>query len=293
MATRKGCHLFFFYVSLPGNILIYEYMKRYTWIIGLGMLATIALLATAYSGDNADYPGGAPAGYTGSPFDGKNCTTCHGGTATNVDGWITSNVPGTGYVPGGNYIITVTVTGNGKKGFEVSPQDASGNLLGTIVAGTGSQLTGGGKYITHTASINNSPAVWTFNWIAPPAGTGDVTFYGAFALSLSNTRLSTMTVSESTVGINDNGTAAIQGTVSPNPTSGKVTLALGNINPGTVNIRVLNASGSVIQTNSFMVNGSSWSTPLDLTGQAAGLYFIETRTGNSVKTMKLILTGAE
>jgi len=268
-------------------------MKRYTWIIGFGILATVALLATAYSGDNADYPGGAPAGYTGSPFDGKNCTTCHGGTATNVDGWITSNVPGTGYVPGGNYMITVTVTGNGKKGFEVSPQDASGNLLGTIIAGTGSQLTGGGKYITHTSGISNSPAVWTFNWIAPAAGTGDVTFYGAFALSLSNTRLSTMTVSESTVGINDRGGVAIQGTVSPNPASGRFTLSLADITPGNLNVRILNTTGNIIFNNNYQSNGSSWTMPIDLTGQSAGLYFVETRVGNSVKTMKLILTGAE
>ena len=145
-------------------------MKRYTLIFGFGILAAVAILATAYSGDNTDYPGGAPAGYTGSPFDGKNCTTCHGGNASNVTGWITSDVPASGYVPGNNYSITVTVTGNGKKGFEVSPQDAAGNLVGTLIAGTGSELTGSGKYITQSSAISIKPCCMDIHLDRPCCG---------------------------------------------------------------------------------------------------------------------------
>jgi len=153
-------------------------------------------LFSAYSGDNADYPGGAPAGYTGSPGDGKDCVQCHGGATTPVTGWITSDIPVEGYVPGNTYTVTVTLTGSGKKGIEVSPQNPSGNLLGTLVAGTGSKLTGSGKYITQTSSTSANPAVWSFGWIAPAAGTGDVTFYGAFTLNKSVTKTSTLTVQE-------------------------------------------------------------------------------------------------
>lgn len=146
----------------------------------------------------AFYPNGAPAGYSGSPGDGKNCTECHGGTATSVTGWITSNIPVSGYVPGQTYQITATnnITGSGKYGFEVSPQNNAGTLLGTLAAGTNSQLVGGNKYITHTAA-STSINTWTFNWTAPAAGTGDVTFYGAFAKNKPGpVRLSTLTVSE-------------------------------------------------------------------------------------------------
>jgi hypothetical protein len=143
-----------------------------------GAMATLLLFA----GFEMFYPTGAPAGYTGSPGDGQNCTACHGGTATTSTGWITSNIPGTGYVPGQTYQITATnnLTGSGKYGFEVSPQNVAGGLLGTLAAGSGSQLVGSGKYVTHTnANITNN--VWTFNWTAPATGTGPVTFYGAFA----------------------------------------------------------------------------------------------------------------
>ena len=83
------------------------------------------------------YPGGAPAGYTGSPGDAQNCTKsgCHNGTAATVSGWITSNIPPAGYTPATTYNITVTVTGSGNHGFEVSPQNVAGTLLGTLIAG--------------------------------------------------------------------------------------------------------------------------------------------------------------
>lgn len=146
------------------------------------LLLTASLFATVIGAFEALYPTGAPAGYTGSPGDGNNCTSCHGGTATTSVGLITSNIPASGYVPGTTYQITATNTlsGSGKYGFEVSPQNASGAQLGTLAAGTGSKLVGNGKYVTHSnATIANN--AWTFNWTAPVAGTGDVTFYGAFA----------------------------------------------------------------------------------------------------------------
>lgn len=146
------------------------------------LLAIVVIAVVGLTSFETLYPTGAPAGYTGSPGDGQNCTSCHGGTATSSTGWITSNIPASGYVPGTTYQITATnsLTGSGKFGFEVSPQNASGTLLGTLAAGANCQLVGGGKYVTHT---NASPSIstWTFNWTAPAAGTGNVTFYGAFA----------------------------------------------------------------------------------------------------------------
>ena len=142
------------------------------------------------------YSSGAPAGYTGSPGDGHTCTSCHGGSASAVTGFLTTDVPASGYVPGTTYTITVSFSGSGGKGFEVSPQDASGTLLGTLIAGTGSKLVGSGKYCTHNAKKTSSPATWTFTWTAPAAGTGDVTFYGAFAITEGTTRKETVTVTE-------------------------------------------------------------------------------------------------
>lgn len=163
---------------------------------GATALVLFVSILQAYSGDSTDYPGGSPAGYTGSPGDGKDCKQCHGGTTAAITNWITSDIPAEGYVAGSTYNITVTVTGSGKKGFQVSPQNSSGDLLGTLTAGTGSELNGGGKYVTQSFSVNTNPATWTFGWTAPASGTGEVTFYGAFTLNKPVTKTSSLTVQE-------------------------------------------------------------------------------------------------
>ena len=167
-------------------------IKHLSWIlsgIGLLFLSSYTIL----------YPNGAPAAKTGSPGDGSNCTECHGGSPTTTAGLITSTIPVTGYVAGQTYQITATnpLTGSGKMGFEVSPQNVAGTQLGTLVAGTGSHLvTGGTKYVTHT-NANTTTNTWTFGWIAPAAGTGAVTFYGAFARNKPGpVTLSSLTIQE-------------------------------------------------------------------------------------------------
>ncbi len=133
--------------------------------------------------------GGSPAGRTGSPGDGATCAgnNCHSGTATAQTGWITTNIPAQGYVPGSIYTITATATYAGlvKYGFEVACQNASGTALGTLInTSTQTQLMGG-TYITHTSTgtTGSGSKTWTFSWKAPAAGTGTVTFYGAFNCS--------------------------------------------------------------------------------------------------------------
>ena len=167
-----------------------------TFLFSSLLLFTVLIFASFGGDENSDYPSGAPAGYTGSPGDAHNCTSCHNGSASNVNGWITSTIPVDGYTPGNSYTITVTLTGSGQKGFEVSPQNVSGTLLGTLTAGTNNHLTGSGKYVTQNAKTSANPATWSFTWTAPAAGTGSVTFYGAFCVSKPVTKLSTLVVGE-------------------------------------------------------------------------------------------------
>ena len=148
------------------------------------------------------FPGGAPVAVTGSTGDGASCasTNCHRGAVNTASGWITSNIPVGGYIPGQTYQITATnsVTGSGNYGFEVSPQNTVGALLGTLTAGTNSKLVGTGKYVTQSTS-STSVRVWTFPWRAPVAGTGNVTFYGAFARNTTDpTTLSNLSLAEQT-----------------------------------------------------------------------------------------------
>ena len=157
--------------------------------------------------------GGPPAGKTGSPGDGGvTCNTggCHTGTpVTPAVGWITSNIPVGGYQAGQTYTITATATLAGcvRFGFQVSPQSLTGTLLGTLIVtdAVNTQIVST-KYMEQksagTTGFSNSHP-WSFNWTAPVAGTGAVTFYGAFNCSNNNGSSSGDQIFTSTYTINE------------------------------------------------------------------------------------------
>ena len=172
-------------------------MKNALWLFASVLLVQIitSINVVDVHSNNA----GANAGYTGSPneFNSRTCSSqnggCHtGGGSTFQLGMITSNVPDCGYTPGETYTITLTVSSPGKSefGFSVSPQLDGGATAGSMIATAGTQLNGSGRYLTHTAAgtSESSPntRVWTFSWIAPSAGSGNVTFYAAFNASNNN-----------------------------------------------------------------------------------------------------------
>ena len=134
------------------------------------------------------YGTGSPGGKSGSPGDaGATCTQCHSGTANTATGWITTNIPVSGYVAGNTYTITLTGTHTGvvKFGFEVTAEDAAGIKTGTFALAdpTQTKFTNNNKAVTHTSSgtaPSGSSKTWTVNWTAPAAGTGQVGFYAAF-----------------------------------------------------------------------------------------------------------------
>ena len=128
-----------------------------------------------------------PPGYTGSPGDGQTCAQgCHNTSDLTV-AQFTTDIPETGYIPGQTYTIGFggTTGLHSKYGFQASPQDNAGNLVGSIAAGTGSKIVGA-KYATHDGAFNGSVAAWSFAWTAPSSGTGDVTFYGAMIAANGN-----------------------------------------------------------------------------------------------------------
>jgi hypothetical protein len=168
-------------------------------VLSLFLLFVVFSVINLLAPNAISNPTGAPAGNTGSPSDGTTCAeSCHGGSAVTQAGLITSNIPTAGYTPGSTYTITASISGTGNKGFQVSAQNTAGTELGSLIAGTGSQIVGI-KYVTHSSAKSASAASWTFQWIAPAAGTGSVTFYGAFAITQSTTKKSTLVVNEAVV----------------------------------------------------------------------------------------------
>ena len=259
-------------------------------IFAIGLMSLFTIVFVSFSGQNSKYPTGAPAGNTGSPTDGQNCTHCHGGSATTVAGWITSDVPAAGYTPGTTYTITAASTGSGRKGFEVSPQSLTGTLLGTIAAGSGNQVVGT-KYLTHSAAVGGSSATWTFSWTAPAAGTGSVTFYGAFAVTQSATKLSTLIIPEKTTTFISNISDETQFRIFPNPVKGEMTVSFSLQNFEAIDISVCDITGNKRNT---LFNGMLPPGPIkksfDLHNLLpSGIYFITLSNGSTINVSKKVV----
>lgn len=156
-------------------------LKSIVLVLGFSFIATLVL----------SFPTGAPAGKTGSPADVAVCNACHSATVKSQPGMITSNAVGGEYIPGKTYTITASASGSAsvkRIGFEISPQDKQGKLLGKMVITNSDETKFVGdnnKYITHTdkGSKASGKKTWSFNWIAPAKGTGTVVFYAAFMVS--------------------------------------------------------------------------------------------------------------
>lgn len=134
---------------------------------------------------------GADPGLTGSPGDqGFTCSECHG-PLNNARGSVRINFPAASYTPGQTYRMSVLITDpNARRwGFELGAWQSSN--LTTKQAGTLATADGNTRittqsswqYITHT-SAGTRPGTtgsqaFEFDWTAPAAGTGEVSFYAA------------------------------------------------------------------------------------------------------------------
>ena len=159
--------------------------------IFFSLFTILLIILIIFSVQVNSFTNGNPPGCTGSPSDKMNCATnCHNGSIIKTEiGWITSNIPETGYIPDSVYTITCTAKGEAtseKFGFEASPQFTTGKLAGKMILinTNETKLVGSGKYITQIAAGVTSlgSKTWSFKWIAPVKGSGDLSFYAAFLI---------------------------------------------------------------------------------------------------------------
>jgi hypothetical protein len=262
-------------------------------ILFASSLCAIAVASVLQSPDAHSRSAGAPAQHAGAPADnsGQTCSKsgCHNtNPATDRDGMVSSNVPETGYIPGETYSITVSVeqAGISKFGFQATAQDEAGNLQGSYVftnptetqhptIGSASILT---KYITHTAAGNTTSTPgsksWSFDWVAPAAGTGEVNFYCAVNCANGNGNNSgdqifkdVLTLQESistSLNLND---ANDLNHVFPNPSSGQQVQI---VVPQNASVVIYDATGKLVM-QSTMTKGQN---TIDVSALESGVYFI-------------------
>jgi len=164
-------------------------MKKTAWV------AAALVVAVGFASFEIESSNGR-AGYTNSPGE-SNCTNCHDNFAVNSGAGsvaISSNPSlAGGYIPGATYAMTVTVSDNAPNntlfGFGLEALNGSGANGGTLTI-TNPTLTQIKTFmvspnlrnnVVHTGNGNTGPNTqpFSFNWTAPAAGAGTITFYAS------------------------------------------------------------------------------------------------------------------
>lgn len=248
-------------------------MKKFYYLFSI-LLIPVILIIQAYSS-------GSPGGKTGSVGDnGTTCTQCHSGSATSVDGWITTDIPDDLWEPGQTYTITATGSHSGVSsfGFELTAENESGQKVGSFVITNPSEtkLAPGNTAVTHTSggtTPSGDAKTWTFDWTAPETNEGDITFYAAFNAANGNggtsgdvIYTSMSSYEQSSVGIYDE-TISDAVMVYPNPAVNVINIdfpeSMSNNSTGLYNV-----SGKLVLRFKSETN-----TKIDVSGLNRGLYF--------------------
>jgi len=273
--------------------------QRFTLVLSL-LIASGMVWDARFQHANGN-SGSAPSGNTGSPADGNTCARigCHvnGPAQTNQMVSLTGSIPVAGYTPGETYDMTVTMSNGGSRfGFSLSPQSPQGALLGTLIAsGAGTTLNGaGGKYLTHTSAgtAGSGSKSWTFQWTAPAAGTGAVTFYGAYNFANNNGGTSgdvivthTQVFSESiTTGVAESASRKLE--IFPNPVEDHINIRMGDVDE-VIMITLMGVDGRVVVQERHMQGNIR----IDLKGRVvpSGLYLLSIERGSERTVRKVMV----
>ena len=275
--------------------------KKFLPFLLFSLLLTILFFGNVYTNQN-----GPNAGKSGAPGE-NSCTQCHSGTANTGLGSasITSDAPAGEYVPGETYTITSTVdqAGISKFGFQVfvARNTAGNQSLGSVTitnsAETHTKVSGAKRYVTQkTAGTSGSGTrSWSFDWTAPAAGSGDVTFYGAFNATNGNSGTSgddvyttSMTLTESTAVSADEHTEVPEARVFPTYFSETLNLEWEVPTFAPLYIRVLDINGRELYHEKRDAAFVSQPIQLQTSGWKSGIYFVTMISGGSQSTHRVI-----
>lgn len=255
-------------------------LRQSLLIAGLLIAAILFLSPRAQS-----YSTGAPGSSTGSPGDISTCIQCHGAQVTDKPGWLTSDIPASGFQYSTTYTITASATHAGavKIGFQACAENPAEQKVGTIVV-TDAMRTQimSTYYITHTSAgtaPTNDANSWSFNWTSPADATPYVTIYACFNAANGNgmatgDRLYTSKLTlfhASTAGMGNHSDASFS--VFPNPASDYLFVEPGV--DGSFGYRIIDLGGRTI------IQGQTEGTcSIDVSDLTPGIYVINAMTEN-------------
>ncbi len=276
------------------------------------LFALVAILGAASLA--AAYSGGPPNALTNAPGEG-NCTACHGTYPLNSGGGsLTVEGLASAFVPGDTYTVTVRLAdpAASRWGFELTVLDEAGNSAGALMpGGAETQVSTGGAfgrtYVKQTATGaytgTTGEVTWTFQWTAPDAPAGPVTFYftgnaangngstGGDRIYATSTSLGPV----SATGVIPGRALAELRAPYPNPFNPSTRLAFRLADAGRVRLEIVDATGRLVARllDTDLAAGDHavrWNGR-DTAGRPApsGLYLARLQTRDGIAVQKLSL----
>lgn len=279
-------------------------MRKSTIALTAFFITTVLLFKYSEVKTNSVQP---PSARTGAP-DELTCGTsdCHNNTPNTGVGSVSIDFSDAAdlYLPGNTYTVTVTVTdaAQSRFGFEITSLDNSNTHAGTFaeISG-GSDLSfpvslNGRLYASHHNA--SATKVWTFNWTAPITDVGAVTFYAAGNAANGNDESTGDHIYTTTLQIQADTEIGIGDPADPNSPSFIVYNVAGSqlhveyetSSAADSKIQLFNLNGQLVQE---LFNGregkGNHAHSFDVADNPFGLYLVQLRTGNVLRTEKIII----
>ncbi len=263
--------------------------------------SSLAIAALTFSSYSTGYGGGG-GNATGAAGSTVGCTPCHGSLTSATMGSITvinksTSLPVTKYTAGVTYQVNLIGSNTAtlsKFGFQAAVTNSSSANAGTLIATSTSntivRTAGGVSLIEHSTPISAITAgVYniSFDWTAPAAGTGTVTFYGVLNAVNGNGSSDagddpsngfTTVLTENTTSI-----AGLKATVAsklyPNPCTNVLNIEL--LNAGNFTAKIIDISGRQLLETSNQKT-------IDVTSLSSGVYFIKIMQGNAQQVASFV-----
>lgn len=268
-------------------------MKRQLLLYSLAAAMT-ALVCSSYG--NGPFQGGA-GNRTGSTGSNANCSGsgCHvsnnSATTVSLTVFDANNQAVSSYTPGATYKVTIQGTNSNSQprfGFQATcvKQSSTTTQAGTFTstAANISVRTGASPdLVEHNTPIVGASGIYTasFNWTAPPAGTGTVLFYaslnavnynGSSSGDQPNTLTNPKSLTEATTATAISSIAPVQLSVYPNPVRDAMHVTMGKTN-GSCFVQISDMSGKIVSNHEIVIaNGIA---NIHTSGLATGNYYIK------------------
>ena len=277
-------------------------------------LTLVIILSLSFVNDLVSNKDGGPVdgqgGYAGGTYEmGRTCNTlgCHEtNAATYRDGIIFSNAfPANGYLAGQTYQINIEIDEPGitKFGFQASPQNASGTIVGTMSnIGSQTQTIQNGAYSGHThteiGNIGLSPKFYSFEWTAPTTpGAGTLYFYATAAAANGDNLSSDDLIFFDTLVVKEDHNSGIPTApkdkllvnVFPNPYQGLIIIEIESSRATDFIYSIYDIQGeSIIPAQYQLINQGKNQIYINAGAFASGIYFVEMASENQKEVRKIM-----